>query len=252
MRGLAGIGFAIGSPCGSALVGTYLEPGRMRSLAFAFMAGCPSKDSRGLDCLGLTIAGAVGAGIGWILGGVFQEVGRRASAVSRSDPANDSFGWRILPIVVSVPVIYAVIVGVFVVPPDRAHPRDQRVDWIGAFTITATQLCLMLALTLSVSQPQKWKAPCEGTDRSIVLTDARRPDIGRRVSCPLLPVRLAADLPRQAGGRACATSAHAPASLLRRQRPAHPDIHLGRIHLDQRGRERNPAYQSTQDDTKSA
>ena len=77
--------------------------------------------------------------------------------------ANGSFGWRILPIVVSAPVIYAVLVGIFVVPADRPHPQDRRVDWIGASTVTAAQLCLMLALTLSVSQRQRWKAPCKST-----------------------------------------------------------------------------------------
>lgn len=109
----------------------------------------------------LKVGGAVGAGVGWILGGVFQEIGRCMAWLYCPVRANGSFGWRILPIVVSAPVIYAVLVGILVVPADRPHPRDRRVDWIGASTVTAAQLCLMLALTLSVSQPKRWKAPCK-------------------------------------------------------------------------------------------
>jgi hypothetical protein len=42
VRGLAGIGFAIGSPCGSAIIGTHLPRGKLRGMAFAAMAGCKS------------------------------------------------------------------------------------------------------------------------------------------------------------------------------------------------------------------
>ena len=38
-RGLAGIGFAVATPCGSGLLGTHLPEGRGRTLAFAALAG---------------------------------------------------------------------------------------------------------------------------------------------------------------------------------------------------------------------
>lgn len=66
-----------------------------------------------------------------------------------------------MPFLGAVPSIYAVVIGMYVVPRDQPHPLDKRIDWTGAGIITVAQLCLMLSLNLSVSQAKKWSAPCE-------------------------------------------------------------------------------------------
>lgn len=57
-RALAGIGHAMACPAASGIIATYFPQGRPRTLAFAALAGC----------------GAIGAGIGWVLGGVLGDV----------------------------------------------------------------------------------------------------------------------------------------------------------------------------------
>jgi MFS family permease len=59
-RALAGVGFAVASPAAAGIVGTSFPQGKPRNMTFAAIAG----------------AGAIGAGLGWLTGGVLAEATR--------------------------------------------------------------------------------------------------------------------------------------------------------------------------------
>ena len=65
-----------------------------------------------------------------------------------------------MPFVVTGVALYPIITGMLFIPFDRGHSRDRRVDWLGAMAVTAAQILLTLALTLSISNSKGWKAPC--------------------------------------------------------------------------------------------
>ncbi|GFZ50629.1 hypothetical protein JCM24511_08387 [Saitozyma sp. JCM 24511] len=128
-RALAGAGFAVASPAAAGIVGTSFPQGRTKNMTFAAIAG----------------AGAVGAGLGWLTGGVLANATR--------------YKWRLFPWIVAAGSLYPLIVGFFTIPKNRPHPVDRKIDWLGAAAITASQITLNLGLTLSVSNSKGWRAP---------------------------------------------------------------------------------------------
>jgi DHA2 family multidrug resistance protein-like MFS transporter len=106
-------------------------------------------------------AGAIGAGLGWLTGGVLADATRWVSPpCDRLIPVR--YKWRLFPWIVAAGSLYPLIVGFFTtIPKNRPHPVDRKIDWLGAAAITASQITLNLGLTLSVSNPDGWKAPCE-------------------------------------------------------------------------------------------
>ena len=76
-----------------------------------------------------------------------------------------------MPFVCTGFTLYPIAIGLLIVPADRTHAQDRRVDWLGAAAITAGQLLLTLALTLSVSNSRGWKAPCKWLFREVVTTE---------------------------------------------------------------------------------
>lgn len=128
-RGLAGVGYAIATPAAYGTVGTYFPPGRLKTIAYSAMAGC----------------GAIGAGLGWLLGGLF---------ISASP-----FTWRALSGVITGTSTIPLVLAILFFPKSRPHPTDKKVDWIGAALITAAQILLGLGLTFPVANSRGWKAP---------------------------------------------------------------------------------------------
>ncbi|RSH90888.1 hypothetical protein EHS25_010064 [Saitozyma podzolica] len=128
-RALAGAGFAVASPAAAGIVGASFPQGRPKNMTFAAIAG----------------AGAIGAGLGWLTGGVLADATR--------------YKWRLFPWIVAAGSLYPLIVGFFTIPKNRPHPVDRKIDWLGAAAITASQITFNLGLTLSVSNPDGWKAP---------------------------------------------------------------------------------------------
>ena len=98
-----------------------------------------------------TTGGAIGAGVGWLLGGLF---------ISASP-----FTWRALSGVITATSIIPLVLAILFFPKSRPHPTDKKVDWIGAGLITASQILLGLGLTFPVANSKGWRAPCEFPER---------------------------------------------------------------------------------------
>ncbi|RXK35465.1 hypothetical protein M231_07277 [Tremella mesenterica] len=128
-QSLSGIGFAIASPAAAAMIGTYFPSGKPKTIAFSVMAG----------------AGAIGAGLGWLLGGLFT--------------VSSPYTWRCLMFLCSSLTLYPITIAILVFPRSPGHPRDKKVDWIGASMITSAQVLLGLSLTFPVATKKGWKAP---------------------------------------------------------------------------------------------
>ncbi|RXK35463.1 hypothetical protein M231_07275 [Tremella mesenterica] len=128
-RALAGIGYAVASPAAFGVIGNCFPTGRPKNIAYSVVTG----------------AGAVGGGIGWLLGGLF---------ISASP-----YTWRSLSFLISGISVYPLVVGFWVFPKSKPHPTDTKVDWIGAGLITVAQVLLGLGLTFPVSNKRGWRAP---------------------------------------------------------------------------------------------
>ncbi|EIW66343.1 hypothetical protein TREMEDRAFT_65617 [Tremella mesenterica DSM 1558] len=128
-RAFAGIGYAIASPAASGTIGTCFPQGRPKTIAFSVMAG----------------SGAVGAGLGWLLGGLFVTA--------------SPYTWRSLSLLVSGISVYPLVISYFFFPLSKPHPTDKKVDWLGASLITVSQVLLGLGLTFPVTNPKGWRAP---------------------------------------------------------------------------------------------
>ena len=147
------MGYAIGSPSGSAIIATYLPAGPIQTRSFAAIAGCTMKRRVALRYRwGDRRRARMGAG----------RIIRRSDQVCflSGQRAHLRYGWRIFQVVVSLPLIYPIVVGIFFIPKDLPHPHDKRVDWLGAIFITTSQVLLNLAFALGTSLERGWFTPC--------------------------------------------------------------------------------------------
>jgi hypothetical protein len=61
------------------------------------------------------------------------------------------YTWRTLPFLISGLTLYPIIVGFIAIPVDKPHTVKRKIDWLGAITITCSQLLLCLALTFPLT-----------------------------------------------------------------------------------------------------
>ncbi|EIM85299.1 efflux transporter [Stereum hirsutum FP-91666 SS1] len=127
LRGLQGIGGAAIVPASLGILAHAFPPSRTRSLAFAtFSAGAP-----------------VGAAVGMALGGILTQL---------SKPT-----WRSTFYLTSGLCLLAMAAGFYSIPPDHVSTEvDKRVDWLGAFLVTAGLVLIVFVLSDGEIAPNQW------------------------------------------------------------------------------------------------
>ncbi|TCD70857.1 hypothetical protein EIP91_001165 [Steccherinum ochraceum] len=130
LRGFQGLGGAATIPACLGILAHAFPPGNARSLAFAtFSAGQP-----------------MGGAIGFLLGGALSQV--------------TSTSWRTMYwVVAGLSAVCIVMALIFV---DRDGPStevDRRVDWLGAFLITAGLVLIVFVLSDGELAPNQWSTP---------------------------------------------------------------------------------------------
>ncbi|KAF5353670.1 hypothetical protein D9758_008642 [Tetrapyrgos nigripes] len=130
LRGLQGIGCAATIPASLGTLARAFPPGRARTVAFAsFAAGAP-----------------LGGVSGNVLGGLMTEL--------------TSQSWR-SAFYLNCGVVFLSVIGALVFF-DRDEPSietDRRVDWIGAFFVTAGLVLIVFVLAQGEIAPNKWATP---------------------------------------------------------------------------------------------
>ncbi|KAF5385630.1 hypothetical protein D9757_003546 [Collybiopsis confluens] len=130
LRGFQGLGGAATIPASLGILAHSFPPGRARALAFAtFAAGAP-----------------LGGGIGTVLGGVLTELTPQS--------------WR-SPFYVGAGITTLSMVGALVSfnPDQPSNEEDRRVDWIGAFLVTAGLVLIVFVLGQGEVAPKQWSTP---------------------------------------------------------------------------------------------
>ncbi|KAI0833324.1 major facilitator superfamily domain-containing protein [Trametes gibbosa] len=128
LRGLQGIGAAACIPAGLGILANTFPPSRIRSIAFAtFAAGAP-------------VGGAIGSAIGGVL-------------VQLTDKTWRSTFWFLTGL-----SVICCIGGFLSIDADDLHElADRRVDWLGAFLVTAGLTLIIFVLSDSSVAPDGWK-----------------------------------------------------------------------------------------------
>lgn len=127
LRGLQGVGAAAALPASMGVLAHSFPPGRTRSIAFAsFAAGAP-----------------LGGFTGQALGGTLIQL---------SDPT-----WRSNFYLSSGLTLMFLIMGLLSIPKDEPSTEaDRRIDWLGAFLITAGLVLIVFVLSDGEIAPNKW------------------------------------------------------------------------------------------------
>ncbi|KAF8149117.1 major facilitator superfamily domain-containing protein [Crassisporium funariophilum] len=130
LRGIQGIGGAATIPASLGILAHAFPPSRARSLAFAtFSAGAP-----------------VGAVFGTAVGGVLTEFTERT--------------WRSSFYLLCGLTVLCLLGGFFSIDNDvPSQEADKRVDWLGAFLVTAGLVLIVFVLGQGEIAPQKWATP---------------------------------------------------------------------------------------------
>ncbi|KAK0236923.1 efflux transporter [Armillaria nabsnona] len=127
LRGMQGIGVAAALPASMGILAHAFPPGKIRSIAFSsFAAGAP-----------------LGAFTGMALGAVLTQL---------SNPS-----WRSnFYLSTGLTVLYMVL-GLWAIPKDEPSTEaDKRVDWLGAFLVTAGLTLIIFVLSDGEVAPNKW------------------------------------------------------------------------------------------------
>lgn len=163
-------------------------PSRIRSVAFAtFSAGAP-----------------VGAAVGMALGGILTQLSKCAIQFAFSPHAclTDlgvriySPTWRSTFYLTSGLCLIGMVAGFYSIPPDHVSTEvDKRVDWLGAFLVTAGLVLIVFVLSDGEVAPNQWATSCgypslrAGLLRSlhpcILCRHHCSPSCGRRLHGPL-------------------------------------------------------------------
>ncbi|EMD33363.1 hypothetical protein CERSUDRAFT_142330 [Gelatoporia subvermispora B] len=130
LRGLQGIGGAACIPAAIGILAHAFPPSRARSVAFAtFGAGAP-----------------VGGAIGSLIGGVLTQLTKPT--------------WRSTFFFTAGIGGLCLIGSFFTIPADqRSQETDRRVDWLGAFLVTAALTLIIFALSDGTIAPKGWRTP---------------------------------------------------------------------------------------------
>ncbi|ETW84917.1 hypothetical protein HETIRDRAFT_473617 [Heterobasidion irregulare TC 32-1] len=130
LRAFQGIGGAAVVPASLGILAHAFPPSRARSVAFAtFSAGAP-----------------VGGAVGMIIGGVLTQL---------SKPA-----WRSNFYLMAGICALAMAAGALSIDADEPSTEpDRRVDWLGAFLVTAGLVLVIFVLSDGETAPQQWKTP---------------------------------------------------------------------------------------------
>ncbi|KIM37308.1 hypothetical protein M413DRAFT_20342 [Hebeloma cylindrosporum] len=130
LRGIQGIGAAATIPASLGILAHAFPPSRARSLAFAtFSAGAP-----------------VGAVFGTALGGVLTEFTHKT--------------WRSSFYLLSAFTFLCFVGGLISIDNDvPSEEVDKRVDWLGAFLVTAGLVLIVFVLSQGEIAPQGWATP---------------------------------------------------------------------------------------------
>ncbi|KAK7051990.1 MFS general substrate transporter [Favolaschia claudopus] len=130
LRGLQGVGPAAFIPAALGIMAEAFPPSRARSIAFAtFSAGAP-----------------VGGALGIQLGAALVQTTRAT--------------WRSPFFLFAGMSLLCVLGGMFAVDHDKPSAEaDRRVDWIGAFFVTAGLVLLLFVLGQGQLAPQGWRTP---------------------------------------------------------------------------------------------
>ncbi|KAF8658411.1 hypothetical protein AX16_001964 [Volvariella volvacea WC 439] len=130
LRGLQGVGVAASIPASLGILAHAFPPGRTRSIAFAsFAAGAP-----------------IGAFMGNALGAVLTQL---------SEPS-----WRSTFFLSTGLTVLYILTGVVTIDPDEPSlEADRRVDWLGAFLVTAGLVLIVFVLSDGEIAPQGWRTP---------------------------------------------------------------------------------------------
>ncbi|KAI0060675.1 efflux transporter [Artomyces pyxidatus] len=127
-RGIQGIGGAAVVPASLGILAHAFPPSRARSAAFAtFAAGAP-----------------IGAIFGFVVGSVLTQLTKPT--------------WRSPLYLFSGLCVLGVVLGVLCIDADEpSTEEDKRVDWIGAFLVTAGLVLIFFVLSDSPTAPRGWK-----------------------------------------------------------------------------------------------
>ncbi|KAA1477463.1 efflux transporter, partial [Dentipellis sp. KUC8613] len=130
LRALQGIGAAAVIPASLGILAHAFPPSRARSIAFAtFSAGAP-----------------VGAAIGSTLGGVLTQLSKAT--------------WRSNFFLTAGLCALGMIAGAVSIDADEpSTEKDKRVDWVGAFLVTAGLVLIIFVLSDGEVAPKKWSTP---------------------------------------------------------------------------------------------
>ncbi|KAF8956149.1 major facilitator superfamily domain-containing protein [Flammula alnicola] len=130
LRGIQGIGAAATIPASLGILAHSFPPSRARSLAFAtFSAGAP-----------------IGAVFGTAVGGVLTEYTAKT--------------WRSSFYLLAALTVLCCIGGLISIDNDvPSEEADKRIDWIGAFLVTAGLVLIVFVLSQGELAPQKWQTP---------------------------------------------------------------------------------------------
>lgn len=125
-------------------------PSRARSLAFAtFSAGAP-----------------VGAVFGTAVGGILTEFTKFVILASAANCLLDACAfsrqtWRSSCYLLAGITTLCFIGGLFAINADEpSEEKDKRVDWFGAFLVTAGLVQITFVLSQGALAPKKWATPC--------------------------------------------------------------------------------------------
>ncbi|PPR06397.1 hypothetical protein CVT26_004843 [Gymnopilus dilepis] len=130
LRGLQGIGAAAVIPASLGILANAFPPSRARSLAFAtFAAGAP-----------------IGAVFGTAVSGALTEYSKQT--------------WRSSFYLMSGLTLLCCLGGLVSIDRDPAsEEKDKRIDWIGAFLVTAGLVLIVFVLSQGEIAPDKWATP---------------------------------------------------------------------------------------------
>lgn len=140
LRGLQGTGSAATIPASLGILAEAFPPSRARSYAFAtFSAGAP-----------------VGAALGMVIGGVLTQVTKPQ--------------WRSSFFFTAGIGLLSFIGAIISIDKDTHHKieSDRRVDWLGAFLVTAGLVLVIFVLSDGEAASNGWKTSCEYPTNEVV------------------------------------------------------------------------------------
>ncbi|KIR31181.1 efflux protein [Cryptococcus deuterogattii 99/473] len=135
LRAFAGLAVSVALPAAFGIIGVTFDSEPGRTIAFAALAlGYP-----------------VGSGPGMIIAGVISSISARA--------------WQYVFFILAGLSLFPVVGGVFSIPPEpsKKDNGNRRVDWMGAFLITAGLSLFSFALTQSGLVEKGWRTPCKSS-----------------------------------------------------------------------------------------